>query len=64
MGSWRTTAIGIAALLVAVGVQAQNLLDNDPETVFEFRDIGIALTALGLFTARDNKTSDEKAGAK
>ena len=68
--SWRTTILGIAALVSAVGLLASTLtaqLDGDPATVpnwdAAWTVIAAALSGLGLIFARDNKTSDEQAGA-
>lgn len=63
--SWRTTAAGIVAILVAVLGAAQTLLDNDPKTNPDWISVGAAMTAgVGLLNARDNKVTSEEAGAK
>jgi hypothetical protein len=63
-GSWRTSLIGWAAVLGAVGKFLTALLDGDATTVPDFDAILIALSGVGLMLARDNKVTSETAGAK
>lgn len=64
MKSWKTTILGIAALLVAVGSGLTAVLDSDPLTTINWEEVIAALTGLGLLAARDNSRTSEKAGAK
>jgi hypothetical protein len=62
--SWRTTAAGIGAILVAVGGAVQAMFDNDPVTQPEWGAvIAACIAGFGLILARDNKVSSEQAGA-
>lgn len=63
-GSWKTTLMGIATILIAVGTQLKNMFDNDPTTALNWEALtaGVAI-GLGLIAARDNKVADESAGA-
>lgn len=65
MKSWRTTLFG-AGGLTSVLVPALNaLLDGDPATVPNWEAvIPVAIMAIGLFFARDNKVTSESVGAK
>lgn len=63
--SWRTTILGFGAAVVAAWPQISAWLDNDPTTVPDWSlALSLALAAVGLGVARDNKVSSEKAGAK
>lgn len=64
-GSWKTSAAGIAAIVVAVASCAQAMLDGDPATSPNF-EVAIAaiISGLGLLFARDNNVSSETVGAK
>ncbi|GJM23926.1 MAG: hypothetical protein DHS20C16_03410 [Phycisphaerae bacterium] len=53
--SWRTTLLGILALVAALSTNAVALLDGDPDTTFNWESIAIALTGLGLLAAKDHK---------
>jgi len=54
MVNWRTTVLGIAAILVAVGSGLTALLDSDPATTFDVAAFGMALAAgIGLILAKD-----------
>lgn len=65
MKSWKTTASGIAAILVAVGSFAQAYLDNDPATVPNYEATLAAIVAgVGLIAARDNDRSSASLGVK
>jgi uncharacterized membrane protein YhiD involved in acid resistance len=62
--SWRTTAAGIGAILVAIGSAVGATFDTDPATVADWGAVVAAVIAgVGLIFARDNKVSSEKAGA-
>ena len=63
--SWKTTALGILAAAGILITQAVAVLDNDPDTNFDFNQVSLALGALGLgFFARDNNVTSEAAGAE
>lgn len=63
--SWRTTAAGIGAILVAVGSAVSAMFDNDPATIPDWGAcIAAIIAGIGLIMARDNKVSSEQAGAK
>ncbi len=62
--SWKTSALGWLTLVGVLGVQGMYLLDSDPDTVFSWEALVVALTGAGLIAARDNGVSSEKAGAK
>lgn len=64
-GSWKTTAAGIGAVLVAVGSALNATFDADPATVADWGAVVAAVIAgVGLLFARDNNVSSEAAGAK
>jgi hypothetical protein len=62
--SWKTTLLGVFALLGAICAAGTALLDGNPETAPDFASILSGLTGLGLIFARDNDVSSEDAGAK
>jgi hypothetical protein len=69
MRSWRTTLGGVLSFGSGIGLvcnAAKNFLDHG--TLPTVTDWGVISTAFSLgwvaFHARDNKVSDEKAGAK
>ena len=63
--SWKTTAAGIGAILVAVGSALTAMFDADPATTADWGAVIAAVIAgIGLITARDNNVSSEQAGAK
>lgn len=63
--SWRTTAAGIGAMLIAAGGALSATFDNDPSTVADWTAVIAAFIAgFGLIFARDNKVSSERAGVK
>lgn len=64
-GSWKTSAAGIGAVLVAAGSALTAMFDNDPATLPDWGAVIAAVIAgIGLLFARDNKVSSEAAGAK
>ena len=63
--SWKTSAAGIGAILVAVGSALSSMFDNDPATVADWGAVVAAVIAgIGLLAARDNGVSSEDAGIK
>lgn len=64
--SWKTSAAGISAIIVAVfSLIVQPLTDNDPATVPNYEvAITAILAGIGLLTARDNDKTSEETGAK
>jgi hypothetical protein len=63
--SWRTTAAGAIAIVVAVLGVAGAMIDGDDKTQPDWASFGAAVMAgVGLLAARDNKVSSEDAGAK
>ena len=62
--SWKTTAAGIAAIVIAVASLVQAQFDGDPSTVpnYEIAIAAIMSGLVGLF-ARDNDVTSEQAGA-
>lgn len=64
-GSWKTSAAGIGAILVAVGSALTAMFDADPATIPDWGAVVAAVIAgIGLLAARDNNVSSEDAGAK
>lgn len=64
MKSWKTTAAGIGAILVAVGSALTATFDADPTTVADWGAVIAAIIAgAGLILARDNNVTSEQAGA-
>jgi len=65
MRSWRTTGLGIATILVAIGTAAKAFLDNDPSTIVDLSILGTQVAAgIGLIMARDSKVTSEDEGIK
>lgn len=63
--SWKTTVLGISAILAAVSAIVQALLDNDPATNPDFTvAVAAIMSGVGLIFARDNNVTSEKAGAQ
>ncbi len=64
-GSWKTSAAGIGAILVAVGSALSAMFDADPATIPDWGAVVAAVIAgIGLLAARDNNVSSETVGAK
>ena len=59
-GSWKTTLLaGVTALYLVLG-EAKNLLDNDPNTIFDWNNFWtLGLLALVALLARDSDKSSE-----
>lgn len=64
-GSWKTTAAGIAAIVVLLGNAAVALLDGDTATNVDWSSLfaGVSAGLIGIF-ARDNNKSSEEVGVK
>jgi len=63
--SWKTTVMGICAILVAVAGAVKLLVDGDPATNPDWTAVCAAVAAgIGLITARDNNKTSESVGAK
>jgi anti-sigma-K factor RskA len=62
--SWRTTAAGICAIIVAVATAAGAMFDTDAATNPDWGStVAAVLAGIGLLAARDNKVTSEQAGA-
>lgn len=60
LGSWKTTIVGILAGLAIISTQLYNLLDGNPETVFDGDKFLAALAIFGIGAlARDGDKSSE-----
>jgi hypothetical protein len=65
MNSIKTTVMGIASILVALGSAALALVDDDPTTVVNIEaTIAAVIAGIGLIMARDNSKTSEEDGAK
>lgn len=73
VASWRTTALGVVSLLLIAGrAVAIPLLDDDPETLPNFRLLleaaidwsPVIAVGLGLMVSRDNKVSSQEVGIR
>jgi uncharacterized membrane protein YhiD involved in acid resistance len=65
MKSWKTTAAGIGAILVAVGSALTAMFDADPSTVADWGAVVAAVIAgVGLIAARDNDKSSQDVGIR
>ena len=64
-GSWKTSAAGLGAILVAIGSALSAMFDADPATIPDWGAVvAAAIAGIGLLAARDNNVSSEAAGAK
>ena len=64
-GSWRTSSLGILAIISAICGAATAILDGNPATNPDWTTIVSAVTAgVGLMTARDANVSSEAQGLK
>jgi len=65
MKSWKTTVMGVCAILVAVAGAVKLLVDDDPATNPDWTAVCAAVAAgIGLISARDNRVSSEDVGVK
>ena len=65
MKSWKTTVMGVCAILTAVAGAVKLLVDGDPATNPDWTATLAAVAAgIGLIAARDNDKSLESVGAK
>lgn len=65
MKSWKTTVMGIAAILIALCTAAKAYLDGDPATEVNLELVISEIVAgIGFIVARDNDKSSEDVGAK
>ncbi len=63
--SWRTTTLGVLAIVAALCGAASALIDGNPATSPDMSSLSAAIMAgIGLIAARDNGVSSEQAGAK
>ncbi len=63
--SWRTSAAGVGAILVAIGSAVTALTDNDPLTIPDWGAVVAAVIAgVGLIFARDAKVSSQQEGIR
>ncbi len=63
--SWRTSAAGIGAILVAIGSAVTAITDNDPLTIPDWGAVVAAVIAgVGLIFARDAKVSSQQEGIR
>jgi uncharacterized membrane protein YhiD involved in acid resistance len=63
--SWKTSAAGVGAILVALGSALSATFDADPVTVPDWGALVAAIIAgVGLLAARDDDKSSEEVGAK
>jgi len=63
--SWRTSAAGVGAILVAIGSAVTAITDNDPMTIPDWGAVIAAVIAgVGLIFARDAKVSSQQEGIR
>lgn len=64
-GSWKTTAAGVCAILIAVAQAVSAMVDGKPETSVNIEVLIASIsTGIGLILARDNDKTSESVGAK
>jgi hypothetical protein len=65
MRSWKTTVLGVGAILVAVGGALVAMFDESAETVVNVEaTVAAVMAGLGLIFARDNGVPSEDAGVR
>ncbi len=65
MSSWKTTAMGICAVIAAIVGVVPLLMDGDPSTNPDWTAVIAAVVAgIGLISARDNDKTSEDAGVQ
>ena len=65
MKSWRTTATGILAIVVAIAGAVKAELDGDVTTTADWGAVAAAIIAgVGLIAARDNRISSQDVGIR
>lgn len=65
MKSWKTTTLGVLAVIAALCGALTALWDGDAATDPNWTAVGASLlVAIGLIFARDNDKTSEAAGAK
>ena len=65
MKSWKTTVMGVCAILTALAGAVSLLADGDPATSPDWTAVCAAVAAgIGLIAARDNRVTSEDVGAK
>lgn len=63
--SWKTSALGLSAILIAGGAYLNAAYDNDPATIPDTAALVAAVLAgIGLLFARDNTKSSKAVGVK
>jgi len=63
--SWRTTATGILAIVVAIAGAVKAELDGDVTTTADWGAVAAAIIAgVGLIAARDNRISSQDVGIR
>lgn len=63
--SWKTTASGVAGVVIIIASAVQALFDDNVLTNPDWEVVITALvTSFGLIFARDNKVTSEDVGAK
>jgi len=64
MKSWKTSVAGIMLVVAAVTTGLSALMDGNPDTTLNLESILAACAGAGLWFARDDNVTSEKAGAK
>lgn len=63
--NWRTTIVGFLTGLVLASSQIINLLDSNPETIFDIKILIAAFGAMGIgMFAKDGDKTSEDVGIK